>query len=688
MERIVFSTGNLYMEFSPVNGALTCLKAEETGWVIHRRAELGLSWRLFVPITSELKNNPVRGEKQKLSSFEQGDGFVRFTWKNVESDRAGQLDIDVTTEVRAENGEAVWRTTVTNRSPYTVESAETFTIGDLTAPEDDKTLTAWQMDYATGGSFAITPVFGGNKGDWGIEHPTIYTAPAPYNPFILIRNGSQGLYVGVKDAKRELVDFTFELLPGFVCAMDNAVPPTGEIDGLPVHIRFSPVELCYIESGAETALTPVAIKAYRGDNTDGVKIRQEYRASYEKPHRRPAWVEEPHSWLQVQMNSSADELRYRFTDLPRIAADCVKNGVTAIQLVGWNRGGQDQGNPCHDPDPRLGTVGEFKKALAECRAMGVKMILFSKFTWADMGEPSFEKEYRRLAVKDPWGNINIHGGYQYFLPSQYVGLSTKRLIPMCFGSEEWLDICVREFKKVVSYGCDGILYDECQHHNWALMCFDKSHGHKAGWCTWKNDNELIRRFREVEGVTDDFLFAGEACYDMEYEQYDFCYFRSRARSHDPAQRLVRPDLPMATAVCGFDERNMVGQCLKDRYIISYEPYYFKGIPSDIPRTVAYGRKMDALRLKERRYLWDGRFMGTNGTSVRDENGAACTTFSRFEAKDGTSALVICNYTDAPVTLTAALDRGTLSQYATIDDDTFVPFDGRLTLAPRSTAVIK
>ena len=31
-----------------------------------------------------------------------------------------------------------------------------------------------------------------------------------------------------------------------------------------------------------------------------------------------------------------------------------------------------------------------------------------------------------------------------------------------------------------------------------------------------------------------------------------------------------------TAVTGFNDRNMVNQCLMYRYIISYEPYNFKG----------------------------------------------------------------------------------------------------------------
>ncbi len=59
-----------------------------------------------------------------------------------------------------------------------------------------------------------------------------------------------------------------------------------------------------------------------------------------------------------------------FRDLPKIGEDCARHGVKAIQLVGWNDGGQDQGNPSHDPDPRLGTFAELKEAIAKIQAWG------------------------------------------------------------------------------------------------------------------------------------------------------------------------------------------------------------------------------------------------------------------------------------------------------------------------------
>ena len=61
-----------------------------------------------------------------------------------------------------------------------------------------------------------------------------------------------------------------------------------------------------------------------------------------------------------------------------------------------------------------------------------------------------------------------------------------------------------------------------------------------------------------------------------------------ARVFEVTERVICSEVPLMTAMTGFDDRNMVNQCLMYCYIISYEPYNFKGRLSDYPLTVAYG----------------------------------------------------------------------------------------------------
>ena len=87
---------------------------------------------------------------------------------------------------------------------------------------------------------------------------------------------------------------------------------------------------------------------------------------------------------------------------------------------------------------------------------------------------------------------------------------------------------------------------------------------------------------------------------------------------------------MIIAVTGFNDRDMINRALKDRYIISYEPFNFKGNLSDFPLTLDYGKKVDALR-RESAFFWDAEFRDTREASVTRNDKPVCRLqcFSHF-----------------------------------------------------------
>jgi hypothetical protein len=269
-------------------------------------------------------------------------------------------------------------------------------------------------------------------------------------------------------------------------------------------------------------------------------------------------------------------------------------------------------------------------------------------------------------------------------------INTKRLIPMCFLSEEYLRICDAEFRKTVELGADGILFDECLHHSPALLCFDTSHGHRPGAPVYANDRKLIANFHHIsDPVNPDFLFAGEACYDWELEAYHLSYHRSENKEHIPLSRYMAPDAPLMTAVTGFNDRNMINQCLLYRYIISYEPYNFKGHLDDFPLTVAYGRQMDALRTELREYFWDGEFRHEVGARVTAA-GQPHHPYAVFAHRDtGQLAVAIANYDEKEaITVQVTLDDGgVLQRYRLVDDPTWRPAAAGVHIPPCSAAVV-
>ena len=107
----------------------------------------------------------------------------------------------------------------------------------------------------------------------------------------------------------------------------------------------------------------------------------------------------------------------------------------------------------------------------------------------------------------------------------------------------------------------------------------------------------------------------------------------------PICQYLDSRLPLLAAVWGFDDRETLNRILLGHYIIMYEPFYYKGHLSDFPLTLAYGRKIDALRRKYQAYLWDAEFRDTLGAKVT-ANGAV--RYSVFATATGKRAVVVVN----------------------------------------------
>lgn len=611
------------------------------------------------------------------------------------SEFGGKHAIGLVIKVSLEDCKAVFSATVNNSSPYIVENVYYPYLGDVRHPVGEERFKAFLYTYSTANEFELWPQYTNLKGYYGVDHPTQFhpwaaAVGAPMSPYVLLLGERQGLYAGVHDSSSELVAWHTELRPGYGSSIDFRVPEEDNVAGKAVSTRFAAVHVPYLRPGEVRTLTPVALQAYVGGWQKGVDIYKAWRGVWMKTPEIPQWARNPHSWQQLHINSPEDELRISFKELVKIGQDCAKHGVKAVQLVGWNIGGQDQGNPSHDPDPRLGTFEELKEAIAQIQEMGVKVVLFAKFTWADRATEWFRKELKKLAVKDPYGDYYLLPGYSYQTATQLLDINTKRLIPMCFLSEEYLQICREEFKKAVQLGADGILFDECMHHGPALLCFDESHGHRCGAPVYANDRKLIRDFSRLLDGKNDFLFAGEACYDWEFEVYHLSYHRSENKEHIPLTRYMLPFTPLMTAVTGFNDRNMINQCLMYRYIISYEPYNFKGRLDDYPLTVEYGKKMDALRTELREYFWDGEFRHECGAVLTTKDGRAHKPYAVFRnLANGKAGVVICNYHDMEaVTVTLKLEGDeVLEKYRLVEDVQWKPASGAISIPPRSAAVV-
>jgi len=649
----------LSVAFDNDSGALVRLENKATHWVIERRPEFGGSFQLNVWLP-ERRNDLVRGLGQPAAEVSKiSDHEVRLRWRDLVDEHGETLPIMLTSVVSLTNGVLTFAANVENHSSRMVESVAYPCFGDLSRAPDGAPLVARHMWYGDLKSGEIAPA---------------HVVESKQSLFCLIQSAQEGLYVEMHDPTQPyLLKFSFD--------------QTGSVkaDKNPVRQEFRVTHVAYVPPNSSRKLAPVVLRGYTGDWHAGVDCYKEWRATWFRQPHLPAWIQDVNAWQQLQICSPEQDFRVPYTNLVKYARQCADNGVAAIQLVGWNHWGQDGGDPAQDIEPGLGSWQQLHDAIAQIQGTGVKMILFAKLNWADLTMPWYTNELYKYECTDPAGKRYEQGGYEYFTPTQLAGIGVHRRAVMDFQDPAYRDIATREFKKIIALGAEGWLWDEVCHHASVYYNYATNRGYAAPAYLYGGDLPLGAQLRAAaDQASPDFLFSGEAPEDWLMQYFPCSYFRINAGS-TPVSRYIDPQAPLMVTVTGFDDREMLNFILMDRYIISYEPYNFKGYLTDYPLTLAYGKKIDALRRKYRAYLWDATFRDTLGANVTSDGNFR---YSVFVTAAGKRAVVVVNLEVArAIAAKVELPNAGKCVMVTPERPEADPTDGALEVPARSAAVV-
>ena len=680
---VVLQDSALVVAFDPVSGALTRMERKSTRWTIERRPALGVSFRLHAPLPQQ-RANFVLGAKQRAASVEKiSENQVRLQWKNMVSEHGGVLPITFTATVTLKNGALTFDGVLENNSDLPVETIDYPYFGDLNPPTPETQMQVEQLWVGALSGDEIYPRFGNALGYWGVRYPT-KTINSNRSQFCLIQTPEQGIYVAMQDpAIRYMLQFTFELRPGNV--QNDVVPREDEISGIPVHTEFRTCHFVFAHPHSRFELAPVVMSTYTGDWHAGLDVYRQWRSTwFSKPHI-PAWVADVHSWQQIRADGAEQDFNVPYRVLPKYIDECADNGVKAIQLVGWNHGGQDGGDPSMDTDPGMGTWEELHQAILHARSRDVKIILFGKPIFADMSTEWYKKELYKYEAIDPYGNKYESGGYSYTTPTQLAGINNRRRAIMDVCSQAYRDIATHEFEKTLALGAAGWLFDEVMQHNGVVYSFSPGRGYNSPGYLFNADIPLVKQFRAAADKVDpDFLFSGEGPGDWLMPYYVLGYYRIGSGTRH-ALRYLDPQAPLMAAVTGFDDREKLNLILAYRYIISYEPYNFKGHVTDFPLTLAYGKKIDDLRRKYKAWIWDAEFRDTLGASVSADGSHRYTV---FVGANGKRAVVVVNLeTTKAIKVRVEVPNSAQLSVATPEQPAASATSGTLQIPARSVAVL-
>lgn len=657
------------------NASLTQFYDKESGWEIIPDKNFINSFEMNIK-QEKGGGFHATGANQPKPEIEITKNKLTFTWYNIQNNDK-KLNITFTGIIKLTEEGLIYEGKIENGSNNIVEELAWPCIKDVSMPQNSQKFLFQYLNYSRFNITELYPQMNGSYRSW---------CNLPEASFVLLNNEKQGLYLSSKDYKLdEFIRCEYELLPReeFAQTAGQIFSKKNNEERDQMRLQIKAARMIYTQPQDSTNLVSFIMKPYVGSWHKAADIYKEWRKTWHKAPHRAQWIKDVNSWRQIQINGSESNLNFTYKDLIEYAKECKQYGVNAIQLTGWTLGGQDNGVPSHDIDPRLGTYDEFKNAIAQSQKIGINILLFTKLTWIDLTADYYDKFKDYVAINSNRDSC-WHPGYNYSTYTQLMGISTHRFGVLCMMDKNCRKALCDEFQKCLDLGANGMVYDENQHHAGHTLCFNPNHSHKIPGFLFQGADLLGADYHRMIQQHPDFVMSGEAPYDIQ-SQYYITYTRADP-GHIPVMRYIDSENPIACAVLSHNDKNKINMCLMDRYSICYEPRNFKGKLSEFPRLMEYGQKVDQLRKKYADYVWNAEFRDTLGATCNGDN----ILHSVFIRRDNNKKAVVVVNTNTRTSSKATVKLDNLNTnlvYVTPEHQEPQMFAGSIELAPQSAAII-
>jgi hypothetical protein len=553
-----------------------------------------------------------------------------------------------------------------------------------------------------GGSNNLSPVlfsrfrpgFGG--GNFGIPYDSVYFTYPGAMPMGWIdfynRKAGIGYYYADQDPDTRLTLLDFELRPYSKGSeiRDNWPAPSELPPGEPIGLTMGWVAMPYLSNGAFTA-GPVALQVHQGDWHEASRIYRSWFDRHFTVRRAPDWLRKENAWQSIILSNGEDVIAHRFDELPKLAADAKKYGITTFEILGWNVGGIDRGYPQYQPDPRLGTPEEFRKALAEIRAMGVHPLIFTNVDVADTATPIFQNELKQYAVEGRWAPDWSLFGWGEGTISARAGLTPSYMTLVSPSHPEIRKLEMDQYLQLVRDGADGFQIDKS--NGSGRLDFNKQ-------LTVSPDKSLVpgilQTFQELltraRAIHPGFSLAAETWSDRALPYVDVSYMRMG--DIDIGSPVLKYTFPEWTATI-FGETpgdyNQMNNGMRYGFVWDLAPrHYNESVDEPLTRPLArYVSELIRIRKEYADLLFFGRFNDTMGATVRGGPYIRYSVFKQLQPGRSGEACVVVNFDTTPEQAEVSLDglSGAAVVARPFQPDETVTLPARLTIPPHQLAVV-
>ena len=458
------------------------------------------------------------------------------------------------------------------------------------------------------------------------------------------RKSNLGLYYANHDPESRLTGLYFEVHPFTKSAVvgDNWPTPEDVPPGQPIGLTMGWMKFPFLERGTFNS-GPVALQVHRGDWHEGSELYRTWFDQHFQVRRPASWLRKEMAWQSIIISNCEDVIVHRFKDLPKLAADAKKYGVTTFEILGWDMGGIDRGYPQYRPNPRLGTPEEFKQALADIKSVGVHPLIFANIQVADTATPLFKERLHQYAVMGRWAEDLALMGWGEGTDVARLGLTDHNMTLVSPAHPEFRKFVVDQFVQLVKDGADGFQLDKTN----VTAALDFNPRLRTSPDRSMTE-ELLTTFREILAKCREadprFALASEIFWDRAFPLVDVSYVRMNdIDMNSPALRYTFPEWTSTICAESPGDFNVMNNGMRYGLVWAAQPRHYNDSMDELltRRLSEYVRELIRIRTKHRDLLFLGRFRDTLGAELR---AGKDVRYSVFEGMDKPGkACVVVNY---------------------------------------------
>lgn len=602
---INLSNGLLSIEFDPNTGSISQVSDQKTGKCYLDDPRGNRLVKLIVPTAEHMSRPLFSHEAGQPAITQRGEG-LEIVFPELRY-RGAQTGVFLIVHVRLPAGspEAFFSAEIRNESPHRVHELWFPWLGGrqgIPGRSHDIITTSQQIERDIYGRLSQTGV---STHTFGHHHLRMAYTPLHLMPMMDLSDGSGGISY-----------LKYEPRPSpHILVFENPLY-TRE----PTCLTWTWVTGVFIEPGQTWTSCEFGIGVHQGDWHDTADRFHKWVHGWWKPCDTPPAVREKIGLFHIHTHSFSGEPYHDFSELPAIASDAMKYGVSDLMI--WDYTASVYLRPDRAGFWEMPTVrrDELIRALAEVRHRGSSVTSF--VNWRLLAEYNQTWEVLKPLVQESLFGVWLFGfpcgtmdGGWYNDPGYEMGSHA-----VCCGADGFLPYAREVLERTLELGFDVISLDQAFEWNY---CLSRQHGHASPWEAWKRTydwfSEVTRttRLRRPEAYT-----IAEVPDLYNTQSMDVWWNWMWRDSTWAVAEVFRYVLPTMIPAWCIDEnqRDVIAQAFAMGSLLAIATRDMTGLLSDAPDLAAQVKRLVKLRKDTAAFVSHGQFLDNRGFHVEGGKG--------------------------------------------------------------------